>query len=126
MGFEGETHPDQFLICDLRVDRPDWVSERRFYFDPPWNPGRQVLIHACPDSTYRIDWQVPENYDLIEDERTGGLDRRIRAVVGDSPYEIVWKSVYRFQSRSADRLQIGRVLLAGDVGHLVSPFGARG
>ena len=34
--------------------------------------------------------------------------------------------MYRFQSRIADRMQIGRVLLAGDAAHLFAPFGARG
>jgi 3-(3-hydroxy-phenyl)propionate hydroxylase len=34
--------------------------------------------------------------------------------------------VYRFHSRVVDRMRVGRVLLAGDLAHLVSPFGARG
>jgi 3-(3-hydroxy-phenyl)propionate hydroxylase len=34
--------------------------------------------------------------------------------------------VYRFQSKVADRMRVGRVLLAGDCAHLYSPFGARG
>jgi len=38
----------------------------------------------------------------------------------------VWSSVYRFHSRIVDRMRIGRVMLAGDVAHLVAPFGARG
>ena len=57
---------------------------------------------------------------------SGALDRRIRAIIGERPYEIVWMSVYRFHSRIANRLRVGRVLLAGDAAHLVSPFGARG
>ena len=126
LSFEGRTFGDQFLICDIRTELPGWEHERRFYFDPEWNPGRQVLIHPCPDSTYRIDWQVPPSFDLDEDERTGALDARIRQIVGGRPYEIVWKSVYRFHSRVVDRMRVGRVLLAGDVAHLVSPFGARG
>jgi hypothetical protein len=85
-----------------------------------------VLIHPCPDSTYRIDWQVPPDFDLAAEESNGGLDRRIRQVIGDRPYEIVWKSVYRFHSRVVDRMRVGRVLVAGDAAHLVSPFGARG
>ncbi|SNS23560.1 3-(3-hydroxy-phenyl)propionate hydroxylase [Geodermatophilus saharensis] len=124
--FEGETFDDYFLICDIRTDMPGWETERRFYFDPEWNPGRQVLIHPCPDSTFRIDWQVPPHFDLAEEEASGGLDRRIRQVIGDRPYEIVWKSVYRFHSRVVDRMRVGRVLIAGDAAHLVSPFGARG
>ncbi|MGY1631107.1 FAD-dependent monooxygenase [Geodermatophilus sp. SYSU D01186] len=124
--FDGETFDDHFLICDIRTDLPGWETERRFYFDPVWNPGRQVLIHPCPDSTFRIDWQVPPDFDLATEEASGGLDRRIRQVIGDRPYEIVWKSVYRFHSRVVDRMRVGRVLVAGDAAHLVSPFGARG
>ncbi|GAA3392852.1 FAD-dependent monooxygenase [Cryptosporangium minutisporangium] len=124
--FDGASFDDSFLICDIRTDLPGWETERRFYFDPEWNPGRQVLIHPCPDSTYRIDWQVPPEFDVAAEEASGGLDRRIRQVLGDRPYEIVWKSVYRFHSRVVDRMRVGRVLVAGDGAHLVSPFGARG
>ncbi|HLK01840.1 MAG TPA: FAD-dependent monooxygenase [Streptosporangiaceae bacterium] len=122
VSFAGQAFADKFLICDIRTDLPGWTAERRFYFDPPWNPGRQVLIHPCPDSTFRIDWQVPGDYDPASDV----LDARIRAVIGDRPYQVVWRSVYRFQSKVADRMRVGRVLLAGDCAHLFSPFGARG
>jgi 2-polyprenyl-6-methoxyphenol hydroxylase-like FAD-dependent oxidoreductase len=126
VSFDGRTFDDQFLICDIRADLPGWAAERRFYFDPSWNPGRQVLIHPCPDSTFRIDWQVPDGFDLAAEERSGALDARIRAIIGTRPYEVVWRSVYRFHSRVTDRFQVGRVLLAGDAAHLVAPFGARG
>lgn len=126
VSFEGHSFDDRFLICDIRTRLPGWSSERRFYFDPSWNPGRQVLIHPCPDSTFRIDWQVPADYDLEAEEADGSLDRRIRQIIGEADYEIVWKSVYRFHARVANRLRVGRVLLAGDCAHLVAPFGARG
>jgi pentachlorophenol monooxygenase/3-(3-hydroxy-phenyl)propionate hydroxylase len=122
----GRSFDDRFLICDVRADLPGWQRERRFYFDPRWNPGRQVLIHPCPGSTFRIDWQVPPGFDLEEEERTGGLDRRIRQIVGAADYEVVWRTVYRFHSRCVDRMRAGRVLLAGDCAHLYAPFGARG
>jgi pentachlorophenol monooxygenase/3-(3-hydroxy-phenyl)propionate hydroxylase len=122
VNFGGYSFGDRFLICDIRTDLPGWATERRFYFDPPWNPGRQVLIHPCPDSTFRIDWQVPADFDESEEAR----DARIRAIIGDRPYELVWSSVYRFSSRVADRMRVGRVLLAGDMAHLFAPFGARG
>jgi 3-(3-hydroxy-phenyl)propionate hydroxylase len=122
----GRTFADQFVICDLRADMPGWELERRFYFDPPWNPGRQVLIHTCPDRTFRIDWQVPADFDFESETRDGRHDARIRRIVGDRPYELLWQSVYRFHSRHATRMQKGRVLFAGDAAHVFSPFGARG
>ncbi|ACU53760.1 monooxygenase FAD-binding [Acidimicrobium ferrooxidans DSM 10331] len=122
----GETHPDRFLICDVKVDLDTESPERRFWFDPEWNPGRQVLLHAQPDGLVRIDWQVPEAFDLEAEAHTGRLDERIRAVVGERPYDLVWASVYRFHSRLATGFVVGRSALVGDAAHLMAPFGARG
>lgn len=126
LSFPGRSFDDKFLICDIRADLPDWKHERRFYFDPEWNPGRQVLIHPCPDSTFRIDWQVPGEFDIDADAASGDMDRRIRRIIGDTDYEIVWNSVYRFHARLVEKMRVGRVLLAGDCAHIVSPFGGRG
>ena len=70
VGFPGQSYDDRFLICDIRAELPRWERERRFYFDPSWNPGRQVLIHPTPGSVFRIDWQVPDDVDLDEEERS--------------------------------------------------------
>jgi 2-polyprenyl-6-methoxyphenol hydroxylase-like FAD-dependent oxidoreductase len=125
-GFPGHSHPDLFLICDVRAHLP-FPNERRFFFDPPENPGRQVLIHPQPDDTWRIDWQVSPSTDLDVERASGALDRRIRALVGaGTPYELAWVTLYRFHQRLVERFRVGRVLLAGDAAHLLSPFGARG
>ncbi|HEY7597316.1 MAG TPA: FAD-dependent monooxygenase [Actinophytocola sp.] len=124
--FAGVSFPDKFLIADIRAELGFAVPERRFFFDPVWNPGRQVLLHPQPGGVWRIDWQVPDDFDLAAERAGGGLDKRIRAVVGDKDYEIVWLSVYRFHQRRVPAMRIGRVLLAGDAAHSMSPFGARG
>jgi 3-(3-hydroxy-phenyl)propionate hydroxylase len=124
--FPGLSYQDKFLITDIRAKLDFPVPERRFYFDPPWNPGRQVLLHPQPDDVWRIDWQVPADFDLAAERSGDGLDRRVRAVVGDVDYEVIWMSVYRFHQRLAPTMRVGRILLAGDSAHVMSPFGARG
>ncbi len=123
--FPGRSYPDQFLICDIRADLP-FPSERRFFFDPEWNPGRQVLVHHCPDGVWRIDWQVSDGFDLSAERAGTGLDDRIRKITGGRPYEILWATAYRVHERVAERFSDGRVFLAGDAAHLYAPFGARG
>lgn len=125
IGFPGRSFDDRFLICDIRAALP-FGAERRFYFDPPWNPDRQVLIHPQAGSVWRIDWQVPPDFDLDQATASGALESLIRQIVGDQEYEIVWMSVYRFHQRLADRFAKGRSFLAGDAAHLYAPFGARG
>ncbi|MGW0195166.1 FAD-dependent monooxygenase [Nonomuraea sp. NPDC003201] len=122
VSFDGETFDDQFLICDVRADLPGWENERRFYFDPLWNPGRQVLIHPCPGGTFRIDWQIAPDFIPTKAD----ISRKIGQIIGGRPYDLLWHSTYRFHSRIASRMRVGRVLLAGDSAHLVAPFGARG
>jgi 2-polyprenyl-6-methoxyphenol hydroxylase-like FAD-dependent oxidoreductase len=123
--FPGRSFRDRFLIADIRAELP-FPNERRFFFDPPFNPGRQVLVHPQPEGEWRIDWQVPPEMDDDEERRSGRLDERVRAIAGDVPYEFVWLSAYRFHERVAARFRVGRVFLAGDAAHLFAPFGARG
>ena len=47
-------------------------------------------------------------------------------MLGTEGYELAWSSIYQFCCRRAERFRVGRVLLAGDAAHQVSPFGARG
>ncbi len=121
----GYRHTSQFLITDIRARLP-FSKERHFHFDPAFNRGYQVIIHPQPDDVWRIDWQLPPTVDVAQDKRDGGLERRIRSVIGDVPYDLLWMSVYRFQQRRAERLVAGRVMLAGDAAHALPPYGSRG
>ncbi len=123
--FPGRTFSDRFLIADIRADL-GYAREPKFYFNHPSHPGPSVLIHPQPDGVWRIDWQVGTNVDIKAERSPEVMDKRIRALIGDIPYEIVWLSDYRFHQRLLDRFRHGRVFFAGDAAHLVAPFGARG
>lgn len=123
--FEGYGHEENFLIVDISADLP-FPDERHFHFDAPFNPGRTTLIHPQPDSTWHIDFQVGADIDAEEERSSGRLDKRIRAVIGDIPYELHWLTTYRFKQLRARQFQKGRCFLVGDAAHLTSPYGARG
>lgn len=121
----GYTHDARFLITDIRVKLP-LAKERHFHYDPPSNPGRQLVMHPQPNDIWRIDWQLPPDADIDMEKKNGQLDQRIRAVIGDLPYEIDWLSTYRFRQRVVAQLKVLRVLFAGDAAHSFPPYGSRG
>jgi 2-polyprenyl-6-methoxyphenol hydroxylase-like FAD-dependent oxidoreductase len=121
----GYSHKDRFLITDIRAELP-FAKDRHFHYDPSFNPGRQLVIHPQPDNIWRIDWQLPPDADIEAERRSGEFDRRVRAVIGDIPYEVDWLSTYRFHQRVVDRFRVGRAFLAGDAAHALPPYGSRG
>jgi 3-(3-hydroxy-phenyl)propionate hydroxylase len=126
LDFEGRVFEDNFLIADVRM-KSDFPAERWFWFDPPFNPGKSVLLHKQPDDLWRIDFQLGWNIDRDACTRPENVDPLIRAMLGpDAQFEQEWYSVYTFQCRRMARFVHGRTIFAGDSAHLVSPFGARG
>jgi 3-(3-hydroxy-phenyl)propionate hydroxylase len=125
LDFEGRVFEDNFLIADIRMKK-EMPSERWFWFDPPFNPGRSALMHKQPDDVWRLDFQLGWNIDRAAAIRPENVEPFIRAMLGDVEFEREWYSVYTFQCRRMARFVHGRTIFAGDSAHLVSPFGARG
>ncbi len=126
LDFEGRVFEDNFLIADIRMKR-EMPSERRFWFDPPFNPGQSALLHKQPDDVWRLDFQLGWDIDREAAIRPENVERYVRAMLGDDvEFEQEWYSVYTFQCRRMARFVHGNILFAGDSAHLVSPFGARG
>lgn len=125
LSFPGVTHTDHFLIADVRVDLNS-PPEPRFFFDHATNPGQTILIHPQPDGIWRIDWQFGPKVDMQTVREPENLKRRIEALIGSLPFEIVWLSDYRFHQRLLERFRYGPVFFLGDAAHLVAPFGAHG
>jgi 3-(3-hydroxy-phenyl)propionate hydroxylase len=125
LSFNSRVFEEQFLITDIEM-KADFPSERWFWFNPPFHNGQSALLHKQPDDIYRIDLQLSADADPDTEKKLGNVIPRIKAVVGERPFEIDWTSLYRFQCGRIDRFVHGRVIFAGDSAHVVSPFGARG
>lgn len=123
--FSGYTHQNRFLITDIRAQIA-LTKERHFWFDPPFHPGKQLVMHPQPDNIWRIDWQLEEGVDIEAEKTNGKLDQRIRKVIGDIPYQIEWISTYRFNQKVIERFRIGNLFFAGDAAHSLPPYGSRG
>jgi len=133
LGFHGQVFEDRFLIADVRLApgvRPRGLDparpERWFWFDPPFHRGQSVLLHAQADGLWRIDFQLGRDADVEAERDPARIKARVAAMLGTEGFELAWSSIYQFCCRRAERFRSGRVLLAGDAAHQVSPFGARG
>ncbi|MEM7214339.1 MAG: FAD-dependent oxidoreductase [Pseudomonadota bacterium] len=127
--FEGQTFEEHFLIIDVEMEESPFkteTAERWFWFEPVFHQGQSALLHKQPDNIYRIDLQLGFDADPEEEVREEKVLPRIRAIVGDKPFVIDWKSVYKFRCARLEKFVHNRVIFAGDSAHVVSPFGARG
>jgi 3-(3-hydroxy-phenyl)propionate hydroxylase len=125
LDFTGRVFEERFLIADVEM-KAEFPSERLFWFEPKFHRGESALLHKQPDDIYRIDLQLGWDADPEEEKKPERVIPRIKAIVGERPFELDWVSVYTFQCRRLDRFVHGRVIFAGDSAHIVSPFGARG
>lgn len=125
LDFIGKVFEERFLIADVEM-KADFPSERWFWFEPTFHKGQSALLHKQPDDIYRIDLQLGWDTDPEEEKKPENVIPRIRAVVGDRPFELDWVSVYTFQCRRLDRFVHDHVIFVGDSAHVISPFGARG
>ena len=125
LDFAGRVFEERFLIADVEL-KADFPSERWFWFEPPFHAGQSALLHKQADDIYRIDLQLGPDADPEEEKKPEKVIPRIRAMIGERPFELDWVSVYTFQCRRLERFVHDRVIFAGDSAHVVSPFGARG
>ena len=126
LDFEGRTFEDNFLIADIKM-KANFPTERRFWFNPPFNRGETALLHKQPDDVWRLDFQLGWDIDRAAELKPERISERVSAMIGaDIEFELVWTSIYTFRCCTMEDYRHGRVFFAGDAAHQVSPFGARG
>ncbi|MCZ6840939.1 MAG: FAD-dependent oxidoreductase [Alphaproteobacteria bacterium] len=125
LDFSGRVFQDRFLISDIHMEA-DFPAVRRFWFDPTFFDGQSTLLHKQAEGVWRIDMQLGWEADPEEEQKPERVVPRLRRMLGDIEFEIVWTSVYTFTCRRMERFSHGRIFFLGDSAHVVSPFGARG
>jgi 3-(3-hydroxy-phenyl)propionate hydroxylase len=127
---EGTGYEGRYVIIDIEL-HSDHPTERRAWFDPPWNPGSTVLMHRQPDDIWRIDYQLRAGQSTEEALQPAAVrdfvQRHLEAIgEGHLPWHTVWTSVYRAGAMTLASYRHGRVLFAGNAAHAMPIFGVRG
>lgn len=116
---EGKTYDAHVALADVQIDGKDFPWPRIGTADGPL-----IGLHIG-NGLWRI---IAISSEAAKDEGISDseLDGWVRCVFGDVAYERVWASTFSIHSRLCKALRKGRVLLAGDAGHLNSPAGGQG
>ena len=122
IAFDGETREElRMIVADVAVDGLDRDA---------WHMWRhpEGMVSLCPlPSTGLFQYQASASADpdlsraglqALLDRRSGRTGIRLR--------DPEWTSVWRSNTRIADRYRVGRVFLAGDAAHVHSPAGGQG
>jgi 3-(3-hydroxy-phenyl)propionate hydroxylase len=133
LNLEGTAYEGRYVIIDIELHSKH-PTERRAWFDPPWNPGSTVLMHRQPDDIWRIDYQLRAGQDseaaLQPDAVRDFVTRHLQAIgEGHLPWKTVWTSIYRAGAMTLESYrhgQGGRILFAGNAAHAMPIFGVRG
>ena len=76
----GTAYEGRYVIIDIHLPSTH-PTERRAWFDPPWNPGSTVLMHRQVDDIWRIDYQLARR----RRHRDGPAARQRRALRAEAP-----------------------------------------
>ena len=120
---EGKTYPTRMLLGDIRLeDDRDHLPWPLF---APVQRGGLAAVRYQPQHWRFIATVEPGESDeaLIE---PASIERRVHQLFGVGPFECLWSTVFHIHCRTSPHFRQGRVLLAGDAGHINSPAGGQG
>jgi 6-hydroxy-3-succinoylpyridine 3-monooxygenase len=123
LAMDGMTWPERFVATNIRYDFAKYgYAPANVVIDAPYG----AIVAKIDDRglwrcTYCEDDSLPEQTIL---ERMPAYFNA--ALPGSKAYELVEYSPYRMHQRCAERMRVGRVVLAGDAAHITNPTGGLG
>ena len=127
----GETYPERFLVVSVADELRDLLGDLDLV-NYVADPDEWLVLLRTPDH-----WRVlfPVRTDDPEAELApDALRRRLDAIIPvpadggsvERDWDVLDASLYVVSRRVAERMRVGRVLLAGDAAHQNSPLGGMG
>jgi 2-polyprenyl-6-methoxyphenol hydroxylase-like FAD-dependent oxidoreductase len=121
--FEGMTWEQRFVATNVFFDFGAHGYTRSVFLMDDVHGA--VIAKITDQDLWRVTYSEP----LTEPEAQIGdrIDAHYAAILpGGGPYELERYAGYRLHQRAAERLRVGRVLLAGDAAHATNPTGGFG
>jgi 3-(3-hydroxy-phenyl)propionate hydroxylase len=126
VAFEGFTYPERTINIEVAYDfKRHGYTERNYISDPVEYSN---LFHwKGPPDRWRVHFPTAIDDDEAALTRPEALQARLKNFLGiDRAFEICGCNLYTVHQRVAQKLRVGRVLLAGDAAHVNSPIGGMG
>lgn len=120
IAFEGASYPDSFVMGDFGDNTP-FGNEARLFL------SRDGLVESFPLPRRRRRWVVSTSEPVEAPDReqfSRWVESRTGCDLRDEPCTML--SPFGIEHRLADRFVHGRIALAGDAAHVVSPIGGQG
>ncbi len=124
----GETYPERFLVVSVADELTEVLADLS-HVNYVADPEEWLVLLRTPDH-WRILFPITGPDAGAADDAVlepAAVQQRLDSVaVLGRPWEVLAASLYVVSRRVADRMRIGRVLLAGDAAHQNSPLGGMG
>jgi 3-(3-hydroxy-phenyl)propionate hydroxylase len=122
----GTRYPDRWLVVDIKV-KEDKQSFRHIpYFNFVCDPDLPTVSCPQPGGYHRFEFLLKDSQSTQHMEDPATVREHLAHYVDPDEVEVVRALVYQFNALVADSWRDGRVLLAGDAGHMTPQFMGQG